>query len=293
VSGPFDRIDYELVRKILIGFLRSEVHRTGLERGILALGADRVIAVAMPYRTSSPQSLAHAKQVAAETGVELVEREITAMIDAYFQSEEEAGSLRRGNKMARERMSILYDLSAERSALVLGTSNKSELFLGYGTAFGDLASAVNPIGDLFKSEVRHLSRLMGVPAEIVEKPPSADLWAGQSDEEELGFSYEEIDPLLRLMLDERRSEIDCVKAGYDEALVRRVHEMIRRSQFKRKLPDGGQARPRADAPGQSGGHHPPRAPGAEGGGHRGRRGHAAHGSSLRSLRNRGEVPQLP
>jgi len=253
VSGPFDRIDYELVRKILIGFLRSEVHRTGLERGILglsggldsalvchlaaeALGADRVIAVAMPYRTSSPQSLAHAKQVAAETGVELVEREITAMIDAYFQSEEEAGSLRRGNKMARERMSILYDLSAERSALVLGTSNKSELFLGYGTAFGDLASAVNPIGDLFKSEVRHLSRLMGVPAEIVEKPPSADLWAGQSDEEELGFSYEEIDPLLRLMLDERRSEIDCVKAGYDEALVRRVHEMIRRSQFKRKLP---------------------------------------------------------
>ena len=253
MSGPFDRIDYELVRKILIGFLRSEVHRTGLERGILglsggldsalvchlaaeALGADRVIAVAMPYRTSSPQSLAHAKQVAAETGVELVEREITAMIDAYFQSEEEAGSLRRGNKMARERMSILYDLSAERSALVLGTSNKSELFLGYGTAFGDLASAVNPIGDLFKSEVRHLSRLMGVPAEIVEKPPSADLWAGQSDEEELGFSYEEIDPLLRLMLDERRSEIDCVKAGYDEALVRRVHEMIRRSQFKRKLP---------------------------------------------------------
>lgn len=253
MSDPFERVDYVLVRKILLQFLRSEVRRTGLEIGILglsggldsalvcylaaeALGADRVIAVAMPYRSSSPQSLTHAKLVADGTGVELVEREITPMIDAYFEGDPEAGSLRRGNKMARERMSILYDLSADRAALVLGTSNKSELFLGYGTAFGDLASAVNPIGDLFKSEVRHLSRLVGVPAEIVDKPPSADLWAGQSDEQELGFSYAEVDPLLRLMLDERRSEIDCVNAGYDEAFVRRVHEMIRRSQFKRRLP---------------------------------------------------------
>jgi len=253
LNEVFGRIDYELVRTILVQFLRSEVRRTGLERGILglsggldsalvctlaaeALGPERVDAVAMPYRTSSPQSLVHARMVAERTGVALTVRDITPMVDAYFGAEPGASSLRRGNKMARERMSILYDLSAQRGALVLGTSNKSELFLGYGTAFGDLASAVNPIGDLFKSEVRHLSRLVGVPAEIVDKPPSADLWAGQSDELELGFSYEEVDPLLRLMLDERRSERECVEAGHDEALVRRVHEMVRRSQFKRRLP---------------------------------------------------------
>ncbi len=253
MTGPFERIDYELVRKILLQFLRSEVGRTGLERGILglsggldsalvcylaaeALGSEKVIAVSMPYSASSPQSLEHAKLVARETGVEFLIREITPMVDAYFMGQSEASSLRRGNKMARERMSILYDLSAERGALVLGTSNKSELFLGYGTAFGDLASAVNPIGDLFKTEVRHLSRLVGVPAEIVDKPPSADLWAGQSDEDELGFSYEEVDPLLRMMLDERRSERECVETGYDAAMVRRVHEMIRKSQFKRRLP---------------------------------------------------------
>jgi len=253
VSDPFQRVDYDLVRKILVQFLRREVRRTGLERGILglsggldsalvcylaaeALGPERVLAVAMPYRSSSPESLAHAKLVAAETGVELLERDITPMVDAYFADDPEAASLRRGNKMARERMSILYDLSAQRGALVLGTSNKSELFLGYGTAFGDLASAVNPIGDLFKSEVRQLSRHLGLPAEIVDKPPSADLWAGQSDEQELGFSYEQVDPLLRLMLDERRSERECEEAGFPEVLVRRVHDMVQRSQFKRRLP---------------------------------------------------------
>ncbi len=253
MTDPFQRIDYELVRKILLQFLRSEVGRTGMERGILglsggldsalvcylaaeALGPEKVIAVSMPYSASSPQSLEHAKLVARETGVEFLIREITPMVDAYYKRQPEASSLRRGNKMARERMSILYDLSAERGALVLGTSNKSELFLGYGTAFGDLASAVNPIGDLFKTEVRHLSRLMGVPSEIVDKAPSADLWAGQSDEDELGFSYAEVDPLLRMMLDERRSERECVEAGYDAAMVRRVHEMIRKSQFKRRLP---------------------------------------------------------
>jgi len=253
LSDPFDRIDYRMVLKILLQFLRSEVGRTGLERGVLglsggldsalvcflaaeALGADRVTAVAMPYRSSSPESLAHARLVAERTGVRLIVRDITPMIDGYFAGEPEAGSLRRGNKMARERMSILYDLSAKYGALVLGTSNKSELFLGYGTAFGDLASAVNPIGDLFKSEVRRLSRLVGVPDEIVDKAPSADLWAGQSDEEELGFSYEKVDPLLRMILDERRSGRECVEAGYDETLVERVLEMIRRSQFKRRLP---------------------------------------------------------
>lgn len=246
-------LDYAMLTKILVGFLRSEVRRTGLERGILglsggldsslvaylaaeALGAENVTCVAMPYRTSSPASLAHAELVAERTGVELRVVEITAQVDAYFAEEADASSLRRGNKMARERMSILYDLSAARGALVLGTSNKSEIFLGYGTAFGDLASAVNPIGDLLKTQVRGLSRHLGVPAEIVDKPPSADLWAGQSDEEELGFSYEEVDPLLYLMLDERLDRAACIAEGWEPAFVDRIVEMIRRSQFKRRLP---------------------------------------------------------
>jgi NAD+ synthase len=253
VRTPFADIDYELVHRILIRFLQSEIGRTGLERGILglsggldsalvaylaveALGVDRVTAVSMPYRSSSEESRSHARLVASATGLELLEVDISPMVDSYYKNEPDASTLRRGNKMARERMSILYDLSAEKGALVLGTSNKSELFLGYGTAFGDLASAVNPIGDLYKSEVRQLSRLLGVPTEIVDKPPSADLFAGQSDEEDLGFSYDEVDPLLRLMLDERRNTEECVEEGFDRALVERVTEMIRRSQFKRRLP---------------------------------------------------------
>jgi NAD+ synthase len=250
---PFQNTDYDLVRKTLQEFLKRELERTGLERGILglsggldsalvcylaaeALGADGVIGVAMPYSSSSPQSLEHAKLVARETGVELLVREITPMVDVYFASRGEASSLRRGNKMARERMSILYDLSAEREALVLGTSNKSEISLGYGTAFGDLACAINPIGELYKTEVRQLSRLMGVPEELIEKAPSADLWAGQSDEDELGFSYEAVDPLLSLMFSEGRSDAECVAAGFDEAFVIRVRDLNNKSGFKRRMP---------------------------------------------------------
>ncbi len=246
-------IDHELLRKILVQFIRSEVRRTGLNRGILglsggldsalvaylaveALGADQVTAVAMPYSSSAPASLAHAELVAADTGLDFRVLEITPMVDAYFASAPDAAGLRRGNKMARERMSILYDLSAALGALVLGTSNKSEIFLGYGTAFGDLASAVNPIGDLFKTQVRGLSRHLGVPEEIVDKAPSADLWAGQSDEEELGFSYAEVDPLLFQMLDERMGRQVLIEQGWPAEFVDRVTEMIRRSQFKRRLP---------------------------------------------------------
>lgn len=253
MSAGIEGVDYALLKKILVRFIVSEVTRTGLERGILglsggldsslvaylaaeALGPERVTALAMPYSGSSPESLAHAELVAEATGVDFRVVEITPMVDAYFAGEPEASSLRRGNKMARERMSILYDLSAALDALVLGTSNKSEIFLGYGTAFGDLASAVNPIGDLFKTQVRGLSRYLGMPEVIVDKAPSADLWAGQSDEEELGFSYETVDPLLYLMLDQRLSREALLERGWEAAFVDRVTEMIRRSQFKRRMP---------------------------------------------------------
>ncbi|MBM4117074.1 NAD+ synthase [bacterium] len=259
MSGPpgppaaWAELDYDLLRRILVQFIRSEVQRTGLARGVLglsggldsslvaalaaeALGPEQVLGLAMPYRTSSPESLAHARLMVEHTGIRFAVVEITPMVDAYFAGQPEASSLRRGNKMARERMSILYDRSAAEGALVLGTSNKSEIFLGYGTAYGDLASAINPIGDLFKTQVRGLSRFLGLPAAVVDKPPSADLWAGQSDEAELGFSYEQVDPLLYAMLDERLEREALLARGWEAAFVDRVTEMIRRSQFKRRLP---------------------------------------------------------
>ncbi|MCP4547779.1 MAG: NAD+ synthase [bacterium] len=253
MTNLFMDIDYSLVRKILVHFLRNEIGRTGLKHGIIglsggldsalvawlaveALGAENISCVAMPYKSSSPESLAHAKLVAGELGVGLTEVEITPMVDAYFDNRPTADSLRRGNKMARERMSVLYDLSAERSALVLGTSNRSEILLGYGTAFGDLACAVNPIGELFKTQVRILSRLLGVPAVVIDKAPSADLWAGQSDEQELGFTYETVDPLLYLMFNRQLGRQGCIDAGFEAAFVDRVAELNRCSEFKRRLP---------------------------------------------------------
>jgi NAD+ synthase len=145
--------------------------------------------------------------------------------------------MRRGNKMARERMTILFDHSARLGALVLGTSNKTELLLGYGTLHGDMASAVNPLGDLYKTQVRQLSRHLGVPAVIVEKQPSADLWEGQTDEAELGFTYEEVDKVLYLLVDQRYEVSEVTAAGlFDEKFVRAVARRIQTSQYKRRLP---------------------------------------------------------
>ena len=157
----------------------------------------------MPYRTSSEESLSHAALVVEAIGIETMTVEITPQVDAYFGAFPDAPQLRRGNKMARERMTILYDHSARWQGLVLGTSNKTELLLGYGTLHGDMASALNPLGDLYKTQVWALAEAMGVPAPIVTKQPSADLWHGQTDEHELGFGYREVDRLLYLMIDER------------------------------------------------------------------------------------------
>ena len=247
------RVDYELLKNALVEFLRGEVAATGLDRGILglsggldsalvahlaaeALGPDRVTGVAMPYSASSPESLAHAELVAAETGIDFRVVSVTPMVDAYFAGEPEADGLRRGNRMARERMCILYDLSAALGALVLGTSNRSEICLGYGTLFGDLACAINPIGELYKTQVRGLSRHLGVPAAIIEKAPSADLWAGQSDEEELGFSYEDVDPLLHHILDRGLSRAALIERGWEASFVDRVGDLVKRFEFKRRMP---------------------------------------------------------
>jgi NAD+ synthase len=190
----------------------------------------------MPYKTSSRDSLDDAATVVAALGIPSLTIDISAQIDAYFESDPGADRRRRGNKMARERMTILYDHSARWQALVLGTSNKTELLLGYGTLHGDMASAVNPLGDLYKTQVWALAEAVGVPDVIVRKNPSADLFHGQTDEDDLGFSYREVDRLLYLMVDERYSDAELVAAGFDAAFVKRVTELVRGSQYKRRLP---------------------------------------------------------
>jgi NAD+ synthase len=248
--------------KILVGFLRAEIERTGTERAVLglsggldsavsahlaarALGADRVHAVLMPYRTSSADSLAHAQEVVADLGIGSETVDITPMVDGFRRAAGETDPLRLGNVMARCRMIVLYDRSAARRALVVGTSNKTEILLGYGTLFGDLASAVNPIGDLYKTQVRAMARHLGVPASILEKPPSADLWPDQSDEDELGFSYDDADRVLALWVDGRIAPERIVEAGYDRALVARIRSLVVRSQFKRRLPVIAKVSPRS------------------------------------------------
>ncbi len=246
-------IDCELVERILTGFIRNEVHRAGFERAVLglsggidstlvaylaaaALGPHNVKGLRMPYKTSSEETRRHSQMVAELLGIESPEIPISEQIDVYFRCFPEASTLRRANKMARERMTILYDQSAAWRALVLGTSNKTELLLGYGTQYGDLACALNPIGDLYKTQVRQLARHMGVPEEIIRKNPTADLWVGQTDEAELGFTYDEVDRLLLLLVDRRWTTEEAIAAGFDAAFVKRVWKMVRLSHFKRRLP---------------------------------------------------------
>ena len=253
VGPAFPGTDYTVVEKLLVGFLDAEVRKVGLARAVLglsggidsavsaaiaarALGPENVLGVMMPYAASSPESVADAKAVAANLGIETLLVDITPQVDAYFALFPDASKLRRGNKMARERMTILYDHSAVRGALVIGTSNKTELLLGYGTLYGDMASALNPIGDLYKTQVWGLARHLGLPASVIDKAPTADLWSGQTDEHELGFSYHEVDRLLFRMIDERCSTDELLDLGFEAAFVEKVARMVRTSQFKRRLP---------------------------------------------------------
>jgi NAD+ synthase len=190
----------------------------------------------MPYKTSSPESLEHAHQIVEATGVEEVTLPITEMVDAYFARFPDADTVRRGNAMARVRMIVLYDQSAATDGLVVGTGNKTEILLGYTTLFGDAACAINPLGDLYKTQVRQLARALGLPEVILAKPPSAELWLGQTDEGELGFTYAEVDRLLLLLVDGRYTPEACVEQGFERRFVEKVVERVRRNQFKRMSP---------------------------------------------------------
>jgi NAD+ synthase len=246
-------IDSALVLKILTGFIRSETGRFGFARAIVnlsggldssvacalaarALGPQNVLALRLPYQTSSPDSLEHAQLLIDQLGVQSRTIPITGMADPLFESLPEMDQVRRGNVMARLRMIVAYDQSAAFKGLVIGTGNKTEILLGYTTLYGDSACAFNPIGDLYKTQVRQLARALEIPEAILIKPPTADLWAGQTDEGELGFTYEEVDRLLYLLVDRRYRPEECVETGFAEAFVRRVVDIVRRNQFKRVLP---------------------------------------------------------
>ncbi len=238
---------------ILHGFIVDEVRKVSMSSVVVnlsggidsavstvlaaqALGPENVCALMLPYETSHPDSLADAEELVEQLGIESRTITISEQVDPYFAKFPDMTTLRRANKMARERMTILYDQSQAFSALPLGTSNKTELLLGYGTIFGDMASALNPIGDLYKTQTWQIAREIGVPEKIIDKPPTADLWPGQTDENELGFTYADVDLLLYHMVDHRYSRAELIETGFDADFVDEVTRRVRNSQFKRRLP---------------------------------------------------------
>jgi len=247
------KIDPELVTEILTRFIRAEIHRAGFQRAVVglsggfdsstvaflcarSLGPENVLAVTMPYKTSSEATRRDSQAVVDRLGVRSIDVPITDQIDAYFARIGGADRLRLANKCARERMTVLYDQSAAFGALVAGTSNKSELLLGYGTQFGDMASAINPIGDLYKTQLQPLAQYLGLPDEIVAKAPSGDLWVGQTDAEELGFTYAEVDRLMVLLVDGRWRRSELLRAGFEAEFIDLVATRIRRNHYKRRMP---------------------------------------------------------
>ncbi|MFQ3568453.1 MAG: NAD+ synthase [Aggregatilineales bacterium] len=248
------RINTEIARRILTGFIYDQITKIGMHRAVIglsggidsavsaylsaeALGPENVLAVRMPYRTSSEDSLIDADRVIDLLGLPSITIPITEMADPLFERFPEMSDMRKGNVMARLRMTILYDQSVPWGGLVMGTSNKTEIMLGYSTIYGDSGVALQPIGDLYKTQVRALARALGVPAPIIDKPPSADLWIGQTDEDELGFTYEEVDRLLYLLVDERYTVDEAVEEGFDRAFVEGVWRRVKGNHFKRTMPN--------------------------------------------------------
>jgi NAD+ synthase len=243
---------YEQIAQYLQYFLENEVKKTGLKKVVLGLSggldsavvavlAQRVfkqdlLCVKMPSQYSSQSSLDDADELCKKFGLNSTLISIEPMLKAYENTNPKMNNLRKGNLSSRLRMTTLFDISARENALVLGTSNKSELMLGYGTLYGDLSSALNPIGDLYKSEVYELSEYLGVTKSIINKAPSADLWDGQSDEEDLGYTYKQLDEALKLYVEDRLNKEMMIKQGIDKDMLQMIIKRIFSNQFKRKMP---------------------------------------------------------
>ncbi len=247
------KINASFVETILTGFIRTELAKFGFANGILglsggidstvsaylsvhSLGPAHVIGLLMPYGDFFKRDLEDAQNVAQILGIRTETVDISPSVDAFYARYPTENRVQKGNKMARERMSILYDFSEREKALIIGTSNKTELLLGYGTLHGDMACAINPIGDLYKTQLRELAKHLGVPEQILHKAPTAGLWDGQTDEQELGISYAEIDTILFHMIDKRMPRKELVSQGFDGVKVDKIMHMIKNSEFKRTLP---------------------------------------------------------
>jgi NAD+ synthase len=260
VTAPLPAVEPSQAVPVIVGFIRAQMAQTGFDRLVVglsggvdsatvaylcarAIGVDNLLAVRMPYRSSSKESETDALRVVEALGCRTERVDITPMTDPMLEQivgdERVPGdvlNIRRGNVMARQRMIVLYDRSAAFTALVAGTSNKTEALLGYGTLHGDMAAAIQPIGDLYKSQLRGVARELGVPGEILDKPPSADLWPGQTDEGELGGTYDAIDRALYALVDRRWTIDRCIRAGLDRSLVEWVARRVAQMEYKRQLP---------------------------------------------------------
>ena len=244
-------IDWKNIKLDLIKFLKDEVDKTGLKKVTMGLSGgldsavvailckeafgDNLNCVLMPSQFSSQSSTDHAIEVCEKFNIKYEIISIEPMVSGFIKNMDE-DRLRIGNFSARMRMSVLYDVSSREKSIVVGTSNKSEILLGYGTIFGDIACAINPIGQIYKSDEFEFARLLGVPESILNKAPSADLWEGQSDEEELGHSYKEMDDLLKAMIDEKKSKEELINLGFEEEFINKIDYRVKSNAFKGKLP---------------------------------------------------------
>lgn len=247
------QFDVERTKEYLVQFLASEIKRRGFKKGVvgvsggldsavavtllsLSVGRENTLGIILPYNGTGEEELKDAVAIIRHLGIKSYRIDIQLMVDDYFRNFPDADKKRRGNKMARERMSILYDISALKNALVIGTGNKTEYNLGYFTLFGDGACAINPIGDLYKTEVRQLASCIGVPDKIIKKVPTAGLWKGQTDEGELGYEYNEIDNLLYHIIELKYSRKKLLDLGFDEKFVDDITGRIKNTEFKRMFP---------------------------------------------------------
>ncbi|MDX9743166.1 MAG: NAD+ synthase [Arcobacteraceae bacterium] len=245
-------MNYENIKAQMICFLKEEVAKTGLQNVTVGIsgGLDSAVVavlckeafpnsmsgVLMPSQFSSKESISHAVELCEKFAIKYETISIAPMVEGYFKDKPDATPLRIGNFSARMRMATLYDVSARDSSLVVGTSNKSEILLGYGTIFGDIACAINPIGEMYKSDEFGFAEYLGVPASILGKKPSADLWEGQSDEEEIGYSYKVMDDMLKKLVDDGISKEDLIKSESDKELIEMLEKRMKNNAFKGKLP---------------------------------------------------------